>query len=543
MRTAVMEGTLADFDLSSVIQVVSLGRQYTGVELLDDDGRVVGTMFLKSGKILAARSGSLSGLDAVTTLLRSDSHKRFTVYRTESFADSRSPVGSVGEVLLKMMASEARAPERVSVMEGSLTEFDLMSILQVISIGRQFTGVELFDAADRLLGRIELKSGMVVSASAGDLSGVDAIARLIGSPKDTRFVVHRSQSDVGERYLGPLAQILMNLPDAGAPWDAEEANTTAQRADAPQPSAAAAPAPRVAPQAVPGATKGKSTPEDRESSRFVDTYTSPFGLTTLPLPAGDIPVICVTSPKGGAGKTTVALNLGIALARQRRRVILIDSDFNGVLLALGAKVPARGAYDVVAGRARLADATLKTRIPGLRIVPSGDPAALPAASRAGWAQLFLEAKADADVVLVDTPAGLHGPGATACEAATHALVVVAAEPAGLRALPAHLQRLEVLGSTPPKVAGIVLNMLDFRTRASVDVLRDLCSGPSAPWVFDVPIARSSAFMEAVARGVPVCRGDRDDAPTIGWVFEMLASGILERLGITKPTFDDAPLVS
>src|SRR5579863_3836421 len=102
MRTTVMEGSLSEFDLSSVMQVVSLGRQYTGVDLFDESGSLVGTLFLKSGKILGAKSGSLSGLDAVSTLLRDNRRKRFSVYRTERFSDAQSPVGSVGEVLLKM---------------------------------------------------------------------------------------------------------------------------------------------------------------------------------------------------------------------------------------------------------------------------------------------------------------------------------------------------------------------------------------------------------------------------------------------------------
>ena len=38
MRTTVMEGSLSEFDLSSVIQVVSIGRQYTGVELFEGVG-------------------------------------------------------------------------------------------------------------------------------------------------------------------------------------------------------------------------------------------------------------------------------------------------------------------------------------------------------------------------------------------------------------------------------------------------------------------------------------------------------------------------
>jgi MinD-like ATPase involved in chromosome partitioning or flagellar assembly len=533
MRTTVMEGSLSEFDLSSVIQVVSIGRQYTGVDLFDETGTLVGTLFLKSGKILEATSGSLSGLDAVTTLLRDGRQKRFSVYRTERFADVKSPVGSVGEVLLKLMQSEASAPERVAVMEGSLSEFDLLTVLQVISIGRQFTGVEVLDAAGKLLGRIELKAGKVVSATSEHLEGIDAIRRLLRSPRDSRFVVRRSRAEVGEHHLGSLAQILMKLADVDAQWDPLEPNTRARRPISD----------RTAPEAPAPAKTRRARAEEERPPTFVDTYTSPFGLTTLPLGAGEVPVVCITSPKGGAGKTTVALNLAVALARQGKRAMLVDADYDGVLLALNAKAKSNvGAYHVVAGRARLAEAVVKTRISGLQIVQSGDSSGAGPSSPSGWAHLFQDARTDADIVLVDTSAGVHGPSRDACAAATHVLVVIPAEPAAIRALPAHLLSIESLGKPPPKVIGIVLNMLDYRARVSLDVLRDLCGGPSAPWVFDIPIARSMAFMEAVARGVPLCRGDRTNTPTIGWVFEMLAGSILERLGIALPAFDETPIV-
>ena len=37
-------------------------------------------------------------------------------------------------------------------------------------------------------------------------------------------------------------------------------------------------------------------------------------------------VVTVTSGKGGVGKTTATANLGVALARMGKRVVLIDAD-------------------------------------------------------------------------------------------------------------------------------------------------------------------------------------------------------------------------
>ena len=129
---------------------------------------------------------------------------------------------------------------------------------------------------------------------------------------------------------------------------------------------------------------------------------------TTPKP---VRVICVTGGKGGVGKTSVSVNLAVAMADAGRHVLLLDADLGlanvDVLLGL---TPRFTLADVIEGRCALQD-TLLEGPHGLAIVPAASGkrkmAELSAPEQVGLIRAFSELDRDLDVMVIDTAAGLR----------------------------------------------------------------------------------------------------------------------------------------
>lgn len=238
-----MEGRFEDCTLDSLLEVVSMGRQYLAIEVRDDRGAEMGVIFIKSGKLLGAQAGPNRDEDAVRSLLRVPKQARFSVYPQPeaAFQDVRSPVGSISDIIARISQasqSVAGSGERISVMHGVLREFDLLSIVQVVSLGRQLTGIEVSTPAGALVGSIVLKAGRFLSITCGAVTGVAAMRKLLAASPDSLFTVYRTdfKGDLGAG-IGALHEIIFKAsePDddgaAEGEWsfDEDERKTAAAR--------------------------------------------------------------------------------------------------------------------------------------------------------------------------------------------------------------------------------------------------------------------------------------------------------------------------
>ncbi|MFO1349990.1 MAG: MinD/ParA family protein [Gammaproteobacteria bacterium] len=143
--------------------------------------------------------------------------------------------------------------------------------------------------------------------------------------------------------------------------------------------------------------------------------------------------ICITSGKGGVGKTTVAVNLALTLARQRKRVMLLDADLGlaNVDVVLGLQ-PKGNIAHVLSGERTLADIIL-TGPRGIKVIPSSSGiqrmAQLSASEHAGIINAFSELDDPLDMLIVDSAAGISDSVVSFIRACQEVLVVVTDDPA------------------------------------------------------------------------------------------------------------------
>ncbi|MHA7277403.1 AAA family ATPase [Arthrobacter sp. Hz1] len=222
-------------------------------------------------------------------------------------------------------------------------------------------------------------------------------------------------------------------------------------------------------------------------------------------------VIAVVSPKGGAGKTTVASNLAVGLAANAPHatvVVDLDLQFGDVASSLSI-VADHSVTDAVHGPARRDTMVLKSFLSahptGLFALCAPDlPDSADQVSGEDVSHLLEQLSSQYRYVIVDTSPGLSDHTLAALDKATDFVFVSGMDVPSVRGLRKELDVLRELGLTPI-TRHIVLNSADQR-----DGLRLADVEATLGTKVDVVIPASRAVRISTNQGSPLLQGKKRD---------------------------------
>ena len=225
-------------------------------------------------------------------------------------------------------------------------------------------------------------------------------------------------------------------------------------------------------------------------------------------------IITVVSAKGGVGKTTVATNLAVGLAKTgRNSTVLVDLDIQfgdvGSALNLDAEyyLP-----DMVHGPASRDPMVLKTFLSlhetGLHVICGPKrPADADSVTPDGVSQLLQVLADEFTYVVVDTAPGLSEHVLAALDETSDLVLVTSMDVPGVRGLRKELDALTQLHLLPAS-RHMVLNFADARGGLTLSDVEATLGTP-----IDVLVPRSRTALESVNRGVPLLQSGARDQVT------------------------------
>ena len=255
-------------------------------------------------------------------------------------------------------------------------------------------------------------------------------------------------------------------------------------------------------------------------------------------------VIAVTNQKGGVGKTTTTVNLGVGLAKTGKRVLLIDADPQGSLtVSLGIKKPddlsvslATVMQDVIEDRETPAESGIIRHGEGVDLLPSNielsglEVSLFNTMSRESILKGYLDTvKPKYDYVLIDCMPSLGMMTINALVAADS--VLIPTQPnflstKGLNLLMRSIARIKKQINPKLRIDGILLTMVDGRTNNAKSIIASLRSsvGESIR-VFDTEIPHSVRAAESSLEGKSIFAHDKSGK--VAAAYESLTKEVLQ----------------
>ena len=214
-------------------------------------------------------------------------------------------------------------------------------------------------------------------------------------------------------------------------------------------------------------------------------------------------IVTVFAAKGGCGKTTLAINLGVALTRHGGRVCILDLDLAFGDVAISVQLdPVRTVVDALPMAGHLdvtGAASLLTRYqPGLDVllapVTPGDAEKIPPRL---IGELLAVLRTMYDFIVVDTPAQFSEHVLTAMDVSSQLVLLTTPDVPALKNLRVTLDMLDLL-SYPRQIRSVVVNRSDSKVGLSLEHVERVVRSPIA-----AHIPSSRAVPISINKGVPI----------------------------------------
>jgi len=252
-------------------------------------------------------------------------------------------------------------------------------------------------------------------------------------------------------------------------------------------------------------------------------------------------IVAVTNQKGGVGKTTTTLNLGVYLANNNKKVLLVDLDPQSNLTSgLGLKHATKdedkkSVYDVLLGQANVSEVYISTNIENLFLVPSDLALAGVEIELVNQISRELRLKRALDLVnnqfdfvLIDCPPSLSILTINALAAANNVFIPVQCEYYALEGIGQLVETIKLIknGINPElSISGIILTMFDTRTKLSASVV-DEVKRYFPKEIFETIIPRNVKLSEAPSHGLPI--SSYDPSSSGAKAYNNLAKEVIKR---------------
>lgn len=239
--------------------------------------------------------------------------------------------------------------------------------------------------------------------------------------------------------------------------------------------------------------------------------------------------IAITNQKGGVGKTTTSINLASALGKMDYKILLLDLDPQGNStsgLGIDKDSVEKSVYEVIMHECKASEALVDSGFKNVVVMPASiDLAGVDiqlANISEGREQMLkkqlVQVKDYFDFVLIDCPPSLGVLNTNALTAADSVIIPVQSEYYALEGLTQLLRTIRYAQQNynkKLKIEGVVLTMMDPRTKLSLEVSRDVRKY-FKDTVYETTISRNVKLSEAPSRGLPIIEYDRTSKGSIDY---------------------------